>query len=89
MDEQTLLRCLQRAGVSAEGVAAPEKREPITPADLYELGLSGGKESAVKRRRLARALELPASLSSGALLRVLNLLYPRDEFFRLVRAKQL
>lgn len=85
IDEQTLLACFQKAGITAEGVEAPAPREPLTAADLYELGLSGGQESAIKRRQLAHSLELPASLSTSALLRVLNLLYSREEFLRLMQ----
>lgn len=89
IDEQTLLACFQKAGIQAEGVEVPAPREPITASDLYELGLSGGQESAIKRRKLAQSLELPASLSTSALLRVLNLLYSRKEFLQLVQETSL
>jgi len=44
----------------------------IKKADLYELGLSGGKNSAARRERLLKELELPQRLSPNALLEVLN-----------------
>lgn len=54
---------------------SPAPRGNITKADLYTLGLSGGKDSAAKRARLLHALELPEHLSGNALLQVLNALY--------------
>lgn len=50
----------------------PVRRETITKADLYALGLSGGKNSAAKRAALLRELELPEHLAGNALLQVLN-----------------
>lgn len=53
--------------------AAEDKNEPkITKAMLFEDGLSGGEESAVKRRRIEKLLGLPPRLSANALLDVLN-----------------
>jgi len=39
---------------------------------LFEDGLSGGEESAVKRRKLEKLLGLPPRLSANALIDVLN-----------------
>lgn len=50
----------------------PIYRKTITKADLYALGLSGGKNSAEKRAALLRELELPEHLTGNALLQVLN-----------------
>lgn len=50
----------------------PVRRETITKADLYALGLSGGKNSVAKRAALLRELELPEHLTGNALLQVLN-----------------
>ena len=51
---------------------APRPYGGITRAELYALGLSGGKDSAARRTRLLQALELPQRLSGKALLQVLN-----------------
>lgn len=45
----------------------------ITKAMWYADGFSGGEGSAERRRQLAKALELPDNLSSGALLEAVNL----------------
>ncbi len=81
MESQVLLRALKRAGVTAreEASAAP----PLTKADLYALGLSGKAESAQKRKKLLAALDLPGWLSANGLLRALNAMYRREEFFAL------
>ncbi len=50
----------------------PVRRETITKADLYALGLSGGKNSVANRAALLRELELPEHLTGNALLQVLN-----------------
>ncbi len=47
---------------------------PLTKAQLYSLGLSGGKESALKREKLCRKLQLPHGLTSNALVCALEML---------------
>lgn len=81
MDPRTLLDALRRAGAEIEGEAAAGASTPITKADLFELGLSGGAESRRKRLELQKRLGLPEHLSSNALLDALNLLYDREAFF--------
>lgn len=67
-----LREALLRAGVASE--PAQTNPRPITKADLYALGLSGGPDSAVRRRTVQEALALPAHLSANAFLQVLNAL---------------
>lgn len=79
--DEVLIEAFRKAGVLAEGV--PEKAakgEPITKADLLDLGLVGGSGSAVKRAELQRKMGLPERLSANMLLEVLNVMYSRDEF---------
>ena len=78
MDEQTILRALENAGAMTADTTA--KREPITKADLYHCGLSGGDGSREARRRLLQTLDLPEHMSANALLQALNVLYEREEF---------
>lgn len=77
MRPDVLLEALRRSGATfldeAEAAAAP-RREPITKADLFELGLTGGPDSAAKRRALLKRLELPEHLTANGLLEALNLL---------------
>ncbi len=57
-----------------------ENNKNITKADFYELGLSGGQGSSENREKLISVLNLPKTLSSTALLDVVNTLYTYDEF---------
>ncbi len=85
MTPEILLRALAAADATMdECPAAP--RGDITPAELYALGLSGGENSAEKRRRLQRALGLPERMSTKQLLTVLNILVQRDELAELLAA---
>ncbi|MCH5183194.1 MAG: DUF4093 domain-containing protein [Oscillospiraceae bacterium] len=54
----------------------------ITKAQWYADGFSGGEGSSEKRKRLARALDLPENLSSGALLEAINLLCSGEAYER-------
>lgn len=78
-----LLDALRRAGVAVEGQDAPapaKRAAPVTKADLVEWGLSGGPDSAGRRRRVLAALGLPARMNANAMLSAINALYTRGEF---------
>lgn len=80
MRPQVLEAALRRAGATFldEHEAAPAGR-PITKADLFSLGLSGGPDAAERRRDLLHRLALPERLSANAMLEVLNALCTREE----------
>ena len=61
--------------------------EPMTKADFYDLGLSGGGQSAKKREDLCRCLDLPPSLSANALLEAINLLSLREKVLSYMKEK--
>lgn len=75
---QVVIDSLKRAGVVYERTDRPGRE--ITKADLVEDGLSGGPQSAQKRRQLAGELKLPERLSSNGLLQVLNGIYTYEEY---------
>lgn len=79
--EETLLEALEKAGIGVREVQ--ERADPITKLDLFELGLSGGAQSALRRAKLMKRLELPEHLSANALVTVLASLYSREELYRL------
>jgi ribonuclease M5 len=88
MRPEVLLSALERAGATFEGEdASAPAREPLTKADLYELGLTGGPGSAEKRRALMKRLALPEHLSASAMLDALNLLYGKAELLALLNAE--
>lgn len=78
MPPEVLLEALRRAGAQAED--SPEPPDPITKTNLYLAGLSGGADSAARRRALQQELGLPEHLGSAGLLQALNLLMTREEF---------
>lgn len=83
MRPQVLLEALKRAGASFGECSAEEKTAIISKADMFKIGLSGGKGSREKRAKLIKKLDLPEKLSADALLDVLNALMSREEFFTL------
>lgn len=78
MSPEMLIEALRRAGATLGGEAPTHRSGDITKATLYELGLSGGPDSAKKRRELLRRLGLPEKLGANALLDVLNALYDAE-----------
>ena len=78
MKPEVILAALRRAGATIEGEATVPTGQ-ITKQDLMELGLSGGADSSLKRRKLLKMLELPEHMSSNAMLQALNLLYTKEE----------
>ena len=80
MKPDVLLETLRRAGATFldETEEPLPTKEPITKADLFALGLTGGPDSASKRQALLKKLELPEHLTANGMLEALNLLYDRD-----------
>lgn len=79
MAPTVLLEALERAGATFLDGVPREKGQPITKADLMELGLVG-PGSTQRREQLLKNLDLPEHLTPNALLEVLNLLYTREDF---------
>lgn len=82
IDKNALLAALEKAGVLTDEI--PEKTDPITRYDLYELGLSGGADSKSKRKALQKRLHLPDLLSTSSLLEVLNTMMTKTELCRIL-----
>lgn len=84
MTREVLLDALKRAGATFDNSAVSAADNLITKQDLVELGLSGGKDSSQKRKKLLRRLAFPEHLSANAMLQALNLLYTPDELADIV-----
>lgn len=83
MEPAVLLEALRRAGATfCDEPARMAQTSPITKADLYNLGLSGGPGSREKRLALLKRLSLPEHMSANAMLEALNLLYDRETFMQ-------
>ena len=81
MPPQVLEEVLRRAGATFLGEDAREEESapPLTKADLFAAGLTGGPDSAARRLALLKELELPEHMSANALLAVLNGCYSLRE----------
>lgn len=79
MTPETLLNCLKAAGAAVENVTELERTSEITHADLYDLGIAGRPDSRSRRLSLQKYLELPALMSTNALLTALNCLLTKEE----------
>lgn len=82
MKPEVLLRVLREAGATIDGRAGDVCRARITKQDLFAFGLSGGENSALRRKQLLERLDLPERMSANALLEALNVLMDRTKLER-------
>jgi len=80
---QAIVDALRRAGVTCSEDEAPAGRK-IAKTDLYLAGLSGGENSAQKRRTFLKELALPEHLAVNSMVGVLNSIMTYDEFCSLI-----
>lgn len=87
MRPEIILEALRRAGATFEDLneQGSKREEPITKADFYAWGLSGGPESAQRRAAVLKALDLPAHMTANALLEFINAVGTRDEIETVLR----
>ena len=77
MTTEAMLRAFAAAGITPAGET--EKKEPLTTAYFYSIGLSGGENSAALRKKICEHFDLPPLLSTSALCRILPVITDRDE----------
>lgn len=82
IDVKTLVRAFEKSGVCA---SESTRSNDITKATLYELGLSGGKNSRLLREKLQKNLGLPSLMSADSLIEVLNTMMTSEELSGHVR----
>lgn len=87
MDSQVIVKALRLAGVTVEDEKnnIREAVTPITKLDLFEAGLTGGKDSASHREQLLGLLGLPKMLSANRLLEFLNSTMSREQFYQTMK----
>ena len=90
MPPRLLEQVLRRAGATFldEGARSEEAGPPLTKADLFAAGLSGGADSGARRLALLKRLALPEHMSANGLLAVLNGCYSRGEALELLNQKK-
>ena len=84
MTTEVILNALRNYGATFLGGSAAVPLDEITKVDMFYLGLSGNPNSSLKRKALLRMLQLPEHMSANAMLEALNVLYSKEEIYRLV-----
>ncbi len=84
MRPEVLETALRRAGATILD-EAPKTAPPLTKADLFACGLSGGEGSKERRQALLKKLGLPQYLSPNAMLPVLSALYDRESLLEEIK----
>ena len=80
LSQEILKRAIQNAGATCADITEATPQRRISKLDLYNDGLSGGPDSAQRRKALLCALQLPQYLSANALVDVLNSLMSYEEY---------
>lgn len=78
MEKQSIIDAVKRCGIE-DGFREIADNDRITNLDLYNFGISGGKDSKTLRTALLKHLKLPQNLSKNNLLRILEYQYTRTE----------
>ena len=76
LKKEVIIQALKKAGVFQTKKNPPQ----ITHIDLMEAGLSGAKNSNLKRKKFLAQLNLPNFLSTKQLLDFLNISFSKEEF---------
>ena len=63
---------------------ALRSRIRVPEGKSFLIGLSGGADSAAKRKQILKHLSLPEYMSANAMLHALNLLYTKEELTSIV-----
>ena len=89
ISEEIIIDAIRKSGARVDGASDGKRADkPITKADFYRLGLSGGADSEDKRRRLAKMLGIPSKLSANMLLSAVNRLLTEDELCKMLENLQ-
>lgn len=84
IDAELITEAFRKAGITFSENDEPLLKEPVTRADLFELGLTGTGNSSKKRQRLLKKLGLPEKLSTTGMLEAINVMFSRDEIMKLM-----
>lgn len=81
VSDEIILKSLENAGFELNETIDEKK---VTKADLYSDGLTGAPDSAQKREKLKKKLNLPKNLSTNMLIDVINNLYGYEEYKKIL-----
>jgi len=74
VDKDILVSAFQKAGINSDETS---RKSYISKSVLYELGLSGSKNSSIMREKLQKKLGLPSLMSASALAEILSVMTDR------------
>ena len=83
MTDTVILEALKKAGADESVSKVPSR--PITKADLFVDGFSGGTDAVSKKRKLLSELDLPLTLSTNRLLEAINVFITYDQYRDIVK----
>ncbi|MBQ4645661.1 MAG: DUF4093 domain-containing protein [Clostridia bacterium] len=83
MEVHIIIDALKKAGVIYSENEKKTGRE-ITHTDFFEDGISGGENSSLIRKALAKELGLPEKISSSSLLKIINSYMTYEEYKQIV-----
>ena len=81
VDKEVIIKAI----TNAAPVIAEKPGRLVTKADFYADGLSGGEESAKRRDKLKKLLDLPTNMSASALLGTVNQLMSYEQYKEMVK----
>lgn len=81
--DDVIIEAIRKSGATIIGEESANCNE-ITKADLFTLGLTGKENSAQKRKKLLKKLDMPDYLSTNAMLTALNCLYSLEELNNII-----
>ncbi|MBO4893555.1 MAG: DUF4093 domain-containing protein [Clostridia bacterium] len=84
MTEEVITKALVDAGVLGE--KCENHADDIKKIDLYSLGLSGGKDSAEKRKKLLAFYGLPSRIPVNQMVEILNCITTKKELENAVKS---
>ncbi len=82
---EVIAKAIKNSGATILNEDEKVSQNEIKKSDLYELGLTGRDNSAVLRQKLLSYLELPAYLTTNAMLAALNCLYSLEKLKELIK----
>ncbi|MDD6736293.1 MAG: DUF4093 domain-containing protein [Clostridiales bacterium] len=85
ISEEIIMDAIRKSGATVNGERGScREKKPVTKADFYAMGLSGGKNSEELRRKLAKKLGIPSKLSSNMLLSAVNRMLTSEELAEII-----
>ena len=80
-----ILKAFQQAGIGCEEIHSYCDKKAVTLMDFYDDGLSGGNESAARRKQLLKYLDLPERMSTKDIIEIINIFLTYDEYKEAVK----